>query len=255
MAAEKSKKEKTSKKALSPENDNESINKKEESARTKEQISQLKKQKKEMEEELDELKGDTIGGKITAFFILLLLLFILLGGFVGLIKLNVGNFSSNVLAPIMSDIPVIKYVLPKDLQTQPTSTQTTSEAAAAKAASEKAAAKAASETAAKAASEAESKAASEAAASEAAAKAASETAASEAAAKAASEAAALKDYVDTYSKMDSKVAASVFDNMMANQSGLVVKILQNLTSQKRADIMSNMKVDNVSQLTVLMQQK
>ena len=216
---------------------------------TKEQIAELKKKKKEMEEELDELKGNTARGKIGAFFVFLVTLAICLGILVGVIKLNVGNFASDVMAPLIGDVPIIRNILPTDLQqktpaeiaaeqAQTEQAQTESEAAAQ--------AQAASEAAAQAQVAAQAQADSEAAA---AAQAASEAAAQ---AQADSEA-ALKDYVDTYSKMDPKVAAGVFDNMMTDKSDVVVKILTNLTASKRAAILSYMNVNNASELTAIME--
>lgn len=54
--------------------------------------------------------------------------------------------------------------------------------------------------------------------------------------------------------MKPKAAAQVFDNMMSDQSDLVVKILSNMTADQRAAILSNMSVANASQITVLMEQ-
>jgi len=67
------------------------------------------------------------------------------------------------------------------------------------------------------------------------------------------EEAALQDYVDTYSVMKPQDAAKVFDSMMPSQSDLIVKILQKLTVRQRADILSQMSVENAAALTIQME--
>lgn len=233
---------------------------KKENVQTKAQIAELKQEKKKMQEELDELQGKTAQGKAVCAVVFLGVVLALFGIFLGLVKLNVGNFASDVLAPAIADVPVVRSILSSDLQKKSskeivaeqaaeTAKQTSEAAASEAAASEEAAAKQASEIAASEAAAASEIAASEMAASEAAA--ASEIAASE---QAASEEAALADYVDTYSNMKPKTAAQIFDNMMTNQSNLVVKILSNMTPDNRAAIISNMSVGNASQVTVMMEQ-
>lgn len=64
---------------------------------------------------------------------------------------------------------------------------------------------------------------------------------------------ALQDYVDTYSSMKPQDAAKVFDSMMPDQSDLIVKILQKLTVRQRANILSQMSVENAAALTVQME--
>lgn len=67
------------------------------------------------------------------------------------------------------------------------------------------------------------------------------------------EEAALQDYVDTYSAMKPQDAANVFDSMMPDQSDLIARILQKLTVRQRADILSQMRVENAAALTILME--
>ncbi len=50
--------------------------------------------------------------KIISIIIVVLIVLIWLGIFVVLIKLDVGNFGSSVLRPILKDVPVIKEILP-----------------------------------------------------------------------------------------------------------------------------------------------
>lgn len=58
-------------------------------------------------------KEGNVKHKISAFFIVLLIIFIWLIIFVGLIKLDVGGFGSSILRPLIKDIPVINAILPK----------------------------------------------------------------------------------------------------------------------------------------------
>lgn len=199
----------------------------------KEKIKDLKMKKKAMEEELDELKGNTAKGKALCVMVFCMSLMLLLGIFVGMVKLDTGGVASEALAPVIEDISVLRSILPAELQKK-----NASELAAEQqqAEAEQAAAEAA------AAAEAE-----EAAEAEAAAEAEQAQAEAEAAA-------ALQDYVDTYSAMKPKDAAKVFDSMMPDQEDLIVRILENLTSDQRAAILSKMSVANVASLTEKMKQ-
>ncbi len=81
----------------------------------KEQIAELMKEKKKMQEELDELRGQTTGGKAVCVLAFLGLLVLFLGIFVGIVKLDVRNFATDVLAPMIGDLPVIRTILLSDL--------------------------------------------------------------------------------------------------------------------------------------------
>lgn len=59
----------------------------------------------------------------------------------------------------------------------------------------------------------------------------------------------LKDYADAYAKMEPKQAATIFINMMSGNIDLVAKILQNMPSNKRADIIANMDALSAAQIT------
>lgn len=87
-------------------------NKKEE----KQKIEELKKSKREMEEKLDEMQGRTIKGKSTCVVVFLLTVALLLFFIVGMVKLDVGGISSEMLAPVIGDVPVLRNVLPTELQ-------------------------------------------------------------------------------------------------------------------------------------------
>lgn len=214
--------------------------------------------KKEMQEELDELRGNTAKGKAVCVLVFFVLIGLLLGTFVGMVKLDIGGVASDVLAPVIADVPVLRSILPAEMQKKNTSElaaeqkQQEAAAAAEQAAEEEAAAEEAAE---------EEAAAEEQAAEEAKAEAEAERAAEEEAAEAeaeaeeaaAEEAKALQDYVDTYSAMKPKDAAKVFDSMMPDQEDLIVRILENLTSNQRAAILSKMGVANAAILTEKMQ--
>lgn len=225
----------------------------------KEKIKELAKKKREMQGELDELKGNTAKGKAVCVFVFFTLIGLLMGIFVGMVKLDIGGVASEVLAPVIADVPVLRNILPVEMQKKSASElaaeQKQQEAAAAaeaeRAAEEEAAAEEAAEEEAQqeAAEKAKAEAEAEQAAEEAAAEA--EAAAEEAAEE---EAKALQDYVDTYSAMKPRDAAKVFDSMMPDQEDLVVRILENLTSNQRAAILSKMSVANAAILTEKMRQ-
>lgn len=218
----------------------------------KQRIKELAEKKREMQLELDELKGNTVKGKAACVFAFIMLIGLLLGIFVGMVKLDIGSVASEVLAPVIADVPILRNILPVEMQRKNASElaaeqkQQEARAAAAKEAAAEAEAQQASE---------EAKAEAEAAAQQAAEEAAVQQAAEEAAAQqAAEEAAALQDYVSTYSAMKPKDAAKVFDSMMPDQEDLIVRILENLTPNQRADILSKMSVANAAILTEKMRQ-
>ncbi len=235
----------------------------------KEKIKELAKKKREMQEELDELKGNTAKGKAICVLVFFVLIGLLMGTFVGMVKLDIGGVASEVLAPVIADVPVLRSILPMEMQKKNASElaaeqkqQEAAEAAAAaeaeQAAEEEAAAEEAAEeeAAAEEAAEEAQQAAAEEAAAEAEQAAEEEAAEAEATAEeaAAEEEKALQDYVDTYSAMKPRDAAKVFDSMIPDQEDLVVRILENLTSDQRAAILSRMSVANAAILTEKMQQ-
>lgn len=74
-----------------------------------------KKKKGENYDNLDELNLDEkekIGSKIITALIALLIVIIMLGAILVFIKLDVGGFGSNVLRPVLKDVPVINKILP-----------------------------------------------------------------------------------------------------------------------------------------------
>lgn len=66
----------------------------------------------------------------------------------------------------------------------------------------------------------------------------------------------VKDFVATYSTMQPKAAAAIFDNMVKEgKTKLACDILINMDTQSRADIMAKMNSENAAKLTVLMEPK
>lgn len=149
-------------------------------------------------------------GKAACVLVFLAVLAAVSGILIGMIKMDAGGFASTVLAPAIGDIPVVRSVLPQNLQRKNQSEIAASEQAQAAADSEAAA---------------------------------SEKAISDA---------ALQDYVDTYSNMKPKAAATVFDTMMPDQMLLVTKILKEMTPSQRSAILAQMNAQNASDITVEM---
>lgn len=213
-------------------------------------ISELKKQKKMMEKELDDLKGRTTKGKIASFLAFLFFMAVMIGALIGLVKLNAGGVADQVLAPVIADVPVARSILPKRLQTKSASEIAAEKKAVADA---KAAEKAKKEAEKKVAAEAKATADALAKAQAKATAEAKKLARAEAKATAkAQKEAEVKDYADAYAKMDPKQAAAIFNNMMSGDIDLVAKILQNMPSNKRADIIANMNTLSAAQITAYM---
>ena len=69
-----------------------------------------KKDKDRENQELNE--EESAGSKIVTVLIVLVIILIWLGIFGVLVKLNVGNFGSDVLYPVLKDVPVLNWILP-----------------------------------------------------------------------------------------------------------------------------------------------
>lgn len=70
-----------------------------------------KKDKNTQTHALDE--EESTGSKIVTVLIVLVIIIIWLGIFGVLVKLNVGNFGSDVLYPVLKDVPVLNWILPE----------------------------------------------------------------------------------------------------------------------------------------------
>jgi flagellar motility protein MotE (MotC chaperone) len=69
-----------------------------------------KKKRKDLIEGVNNKEGAK--HKISAFFIVLIIVFIWLAIFTLLIKLDVGSFGSSILRPLIKDVPIINRILP-----------------------------------------------------------------------------------------------------------------------------------------------
>lgn len=79
----------------------------------KEQKKEAKRRAKEISAQEAELEDDEAGG-ISVFFVTLVIVIIWIGILCLLVKLDVGGFGSNVLAPVLKDVPVINKILPSE---------------------------------------------------------------------------------------------------------------------------------------------
>ena len=96
--------------------------KKEYAKQLKEQRKSQKEKQQEFADRQAELYGDNAGGFATIVItFLIILIWLAIMGL--LIKLDVGGFGSDILAPIIKDVPYLKLILPdkvlKDLENEP----------------------------------------------------------------------------------------------------------------------------------------
>jgi flagellar motility protein MotE (MotC chaperone) len=100
---------------------------KEEKARfKKEQLAQKKEVKKraqELADKEDELEGEDGTGGLPVFLVTVLIIVIWLAILCVLVKLDVGGIGSNVLRPLLKDVPVVNQILPEDNNTSTTVTE------------------------------------------------------------------------------------------------------------------------------------
>ena len=91
-------------------------------AEAKAQKKADRKKAKELNDDLDMDDETSTGGKITVFFVTLIIILIWLAIIVLLIKCDVGGFGSSVLAPVLKDVPYVNKILP-DSATEEVSTE------------------------------------------------------------------------------------------------------------------------------------
>ncbi|MDE6687270.1 MAG: hypothetical protein K2K17_08140, partial [Lachnospiraceae bacterium] len=84
----------------------------------KRQQKEVKKRAKELADQEAELDDDAPGGGFSMFMVTLFIILIWIAILCILIKLDVGGIGSNVMTPILKDIPVINKILPKDQTTE-----------------------------------------------------------------------------------------------------------------------------------------
>ena len=83
-------------------------------AKKKADKAEKKRQKKGGIDDLDYEGESSIGGKILTFFVTLMIILIWLAIVVLLIKMDVGGFGSEVLGPVIKDVPYINQILPEE---------------------------------------------------------------------------------------------------------------------------------------------
>lgn len=81
--------------------------------------NEQKAQKKEAKQRAKEISAqeaelDDEGGGVSAFFVTLVIIIIWIAILCLLVKLDVGGFGSNVLAPVLKDVPVVNKILPAE---------------------------------------------------------------------------------------------------------------------------------------------
>ncbi|MCM1038129.1 MAG: hypothetical protein NC314_02805 [Roseburia sp.] len=78
----------------------------------KAQKKEAKQRAKEISAQEAELEDE--GGGVSAFFVTLVIIIIWIAILCLLVKLDVGGFGSNVLAPVLKDVPVVNKILPAE---------------------------------------------------------------------------------------------------------------------------------------------
>ena len=91
---------------------------KQEAARIKEEKKQLKAQAKELKKQrkalaAEEAEADEEGGTLSVILVTVVIILVWLAILALLIKLDIGGFGSNILAPVLKDVPVLNKVLPE----------------------------------------------------------------------------------------------------------------------------------------------
>lgn len=80
----------------------------------KNQKKEAKKRAKELEDQERELDEQIDGSNVSVVIVTLFIIIIWLGILCLLVKMDVGGFGSNVLTPILKDVPVINKILPTE---------------------------------------------------------------------------------------------------------------------------------------------
>lgn len=86
----------------------------------KNQRKEAKKKAKDLESQERELDEQIDGSSASVVIVTLFIILIWLGILVLLVKMDVGGFGSNVLTPILKDVPVINKILPSESTTETT---------------------------------------------------------------------------------------------------------------------------------------
>lgn len=86
----------------------------------KDQRKEAKKRAKELEQQEREIDEQIDGTNASVVVVTLFIIIIWLGILCLLVKMDVGGFGSNVLTPILQDVPVINKILPSSSDTETT---------------------------------------------------------------------------------------------------------------------------------------
>lgn len=86
----------------------------------KDQRKEARQRAKELALEEANLSDDEESGGFSVFLVTAIIILVWLGIIGLLIKLDVGGFGSQVLAPVLSDVPVLNKILPKSEETEST---------------------------------------------------------------------------------------------------------------------------------------
>lgn len=86
----------------------------------KDQRKEARQRAKELALEEANLSDDEESGGFSVFLVTAIIILVWLGIIGLLIKLNVGGFGSQVLAPVLSDVPVLNKILPESEETETT---------------------------------------------------------------------------------------------------------------------------------------
>lgn len=89
-------------------------------AESRAQKKEAKARAKEISKQESELDDDTESGTGSAILVTFFIILVWIAILCLLIKLDVGGFGSNVLRPILKDVPVLSWILPEDHETETT---------------------------------------------------------------------------------------------------------------------------------------
>ena len=84
----------------------------------KAQQKEVKQRAREIAEQEADLDDSAPGGGFSMLVVTLFIIAIWVAILVIIIKLDIGHIGSNVLAPIIGDVPILKEILPKDATTE-----------------------------------------------------------------------------------------------------------------------------------------
>lgn len=86
----------------------------------KNQKKEAKRRAKELENQERELDEQIDGTNVSVVVVTIFIIIIWLGILCLLVKMDVGGFGSNVLAPVLQDVPVLNKILPSETATETT---------------------------------------------------------------------------------------------------------------------------------------